>query len=194
MNPMDLLNLFPKYPPIVNIALSLNVYIMVLALAYFIIKKIRMIGSLRTLTIFKDMTHRIQNYRIKEDKLQIKKNWKPKVYPQSIIPAKKSFRDYLKVIGFKQRDLVIAIEDLPETLTLRGVLSGDILKDIPKGIRSTILKQWTKDEVQKWMRKVLAQSIAERKMFKDTQFYMFLIVLLVNMVLLFMIANRMGVL
>ena len=196
MGIFDAMNLFKGFfPPPLDLILSLNAYMMVLLTGYAIWDKIKKLNSIRTLIIYKDFTNEIKNIVPKNGKLPIKDNWNPTFNIQAIIPAKKKAIGYIKPIGFKQKNLVIAIEDLPDVISLRGIEGDNIadkVKSLPKHIQSEILNLWTKEEFVKWLKKVMAKSQADRKLFTDQQFYIFAGLLLANMILLIMMAQRMG--
>lgn len=197
MGILDSLNLFRGFfPPPLDILLSINALLMVVVTGYAIMDKLKKLNSIRTLIIYKDFTQEIKNIVPKDGKLKIKDGWEPKFDIQAIIPAKKKVMGYIKLIGFKQKNIVIAIEDLPDVISLRGIEGktiADKVKKLPKNIQSTILAQWTKEEFTKWLKKVMAKSQADRKLFTDQQFYIFVGLLFGNMILLIMMAQRMGI-
>ncbi len=197
MNP---LGLFPQFNPITNLGLTLNFYVIIFMIVYFIIKKIRSIGSIRTLVFWKDGNHNIKDYKIKDGKLQIRpapliggkeKVWTPDVKPEHIIPPKKSLTGYFKFIGFKQKDLLIAVDDADECITLRGVHSVS-LEEIPEKMRSVLLKYMTKEEMKKYISKSVAQATVDRKLFSDRMTYLFIAIIFGNLLLTLMIANYIG--
>jgi len=201
MTPLDLLNIFPMFPPIINLAMSLNFYLIISAISYLIIKKVRMIGAIRTLVFWRDGTQSIKNYKVVEGKLQIRKKglltkrdrgWTPQVRSENIIPPKRTLGNIIKPIGFKQKDIIIAVEDAPQCVTMKGFATLDI-QTIDKIITSTLVKSWTKEEIRAFIKKALAQASVSRKIFSDQQFYMFFAILVGNLMLLIMIANRIGV-
>ena len=196
MGIIELLNIFRGiFPPPLDIILSLNAYMMIVLTGYTIWDKIKKLNAIRTLIIYKDFTQEIKNIVPKDEKLPIKDSWKPAFNIQSIIPAKRKALGYFKLIGFKQKNLVIAIEDLPDVISLRGIEGDNIadkVKSLPKHIQSEILNLWTKEEFTKWLKKVMAKSQADRKLFSDQQFYIFAGLLFANMMLLIMMAQRMG--
>ncbi|MBA7490920.1 hypothetical protein ES702_01463 [subsurface metagenome] len=184
------------FPPPLDIILSLNMYMMFVLMIYIVIDKIRKMNAIRTLVIYKDYTHEIKDFIPKNDKLKIKDGWEPRFDSQSIIPVKRRAVNSFKFIGFKQKNLVIAIEDLSEVVSLRGIEGesvADKVKDIPKNIQSKILNQWTREEFKIWLKKTLAKAQTDRKLFGDQQFYIFVGLLFINMMILIMIAQRMGV-
>lgn len=198
---IDPLRLFPFLPDIVNLAMSINFYVIIMMISYLIVKKVRMIGAIRTLVLWKDGTHSIKNYKIKEGRLQIRKRgiltrrdkgWMPTVESANIIPAKRTLGTIIKPIGFKQKDILIAVEDAPECVTIKGAKTLDI-ESINKAITSILIKSWSRDEIREFIKKALAQATVQRKIFSDQQFYMFFAVLLANLLVSIMIANRIGV-
>lgn len=197
MGMLEGLNLFRGFfPPPLDFILSLNAYLMVLVTGYAVWDRIKKLNSIRTLIIYKDFTQEIKNLVPKDGKLPIKDNWEPTFNIQAIIPAKKKAIGYIKMWGFRQKNIVIAIEDLPDVISLRGIEGDNIadkVKELPREIQSLILNQWTKEEFTKWLKKVMAKSQADRKLFTDQQFYIFAGLLLANMILLIMMAQRMGV-
>ncbi len=197
MNP---LGLFPQFNPITNIGLTLNFYVIIFVITYVIIKRIRNIGAIRTLVFWKDGNQNINDYKIKDGELQIRptsilvkkeKKWTPKVNPEHIIPPRKSLSGYFKFIGFKQKDLLIAVEDADECITMRGVHSVT-LEEIPEKMRSVLLKYMTKEEMRKFISKALAQAQVDRKVFSDKMTYIFIAIIFANLLITIMIANYIG--
>jgi len=198
MGLLDAINILKGYlPPPLDIIFSLNIFVMIMALGYAIYDKIRKLNAIRTLIIYKDFTNEIKDIIPSESKLKIKKGWEPRYDIQAIIPAKKTMKDKLKFWGFKQKNIVIAIEDLSQVISLRNIQGKNIrekVKNMPDDIKSQLLNQWTKDEVQIWLKKVLSKAQADRKLFSDQQFYIFVALLFGNLILLIMVAQRMGIL
>ncbi len=197
---MNILGLFPQFNPILNLGLTLNLYIIILMIAFIIIRRIRDIGAIRTLVFWKDGNHTIKNYKIKDGKLQIRpkgllkgreKEWLPDVKPEHIVPPKKTLTGYIRPFGFKQKDLLIAVEDADECITLRGIHSVT-LQDVPEKMRSILLKYMTREEVKKFISKAVAQAIVDRKVFSDKLQIIFIGIVFANLLMTFMIANYIG--
>jgi hypothetical protein len=173
---------------------------MILGLFYLIYKRIKALNDRRTLVFYKDGTHAIKNFKVKDGKLQIRpsaliggdtKAWTPNVTSDNVIPAKKSFIAMVNPFGFKQKDLFLAVEDSQELVSLRGLKSAKVKEGIDS---SLLLKQWTKPEVAQFIKKALAKGTVQRKIFSDSQFYMFFGVLVLNSVMLILVVRAMGIL
>jgi hypothetical protein len=195
------LDLLPSQPALFSKMWSISFWMMILALFYFGYKKIRSINDRRTLVFWKDGTHSIKNYRIKDGKLQIRsagigeskiKAWAPQVKSENVIPAKRSFRSMLRPVGFKQKDMFIAVEDSPSLVSLTGLLEKKGKKIVIN--ESLLLKTWSKEEIADYIKKALAQGTVQRKVFSDTQFYMFFFVLILNLFMTVLIIRAMGIL
>ncbi len=202
---LDMLTIFDSYPPLMNIIFSLNFYMMILLRAFMLYKRIKMMGAIRTLVLFNDGTQSIENYLIKDGKLQIRTKgnlfgkdniWTPKVSSEHILSSKRTFRKAitnLNPVGrTPQRDLVIAVEGSPECVNIKTVDVDALARD-ENIIPSKLLKIWSVEEIRSLIKKSLAQAMAQRKLFNDSQFYIFLGVQLMVVFLLFMIAQRMGI-
>ena len=194
MNP---LYLYPINPPYLSMLLSFHTYCMIILIIILMIKKIKSMGDHRTFVIWKGGTQSIKSYPIKDGELQIKpsglfkrsEQWTPRVEPDNILPSKKSFRQWIMPFGFKQKDIVIAVEDAPTCIRLKGAL----LEEIPEQLKSVLLKTWTKEGIRRYLNKALALASVERKIFSDKQFYMFFAVMLAILYLSFQIAAKVGV-
>ena len=205
-NPIfEILMIFDSYPPLMNLIFSLNFYLMCILLGVLIVKKIKMIGAIRTLVLFNDGTHSINNYLIKDGMLQIRPKgklfgkdnvWTPKVSSEHIISKRRSFKKMVSNLNpinkMPQRDLIIAVEGSPECVNIKTVDVDTIARD-ENIIPSKLLKIWSVKELQDVIKKSLAQAMASRKIFNDQQFYIFLAVQMMTVFLLFMIAQRMGI-
>jgi len=202
---LDLLTIFDNYPPLMNIIFSMNFYMMILLILFLIYKRIKMMGAVRTLVLFNDGTHSINNYLIKEGKLQIRPKgllfgkdniWTPKINSENIISHKRSFKKTitnLNPVGkMPQRDLAIAVEGSPECVNLKTIDVDTLAKD-ENIVASKLLKIWSVQEIVDLIKKTLAQAMATRKLFNDQQFYIFCGLQVATVFLLFMIANRMGI-
>lgn len=194
---MLLPNIFPKLG-IIGIGLTLNIFLITIVIVWVIIKKIIMIGSKRFLIIWKDGTQVIQRIKIKNDRAQIRprsiikrasEEWCPRVSPENVLPPKKSLSSYIRLWGFKQDDLIIAVEDSPECLTVKGIKT---IEQLPDKIASVLLKSWSKKEISDYLKKAVALATLKRKIFDDTQFYVFLVIMFINMMLNFLIAKTIG--
>lgn len=153
----------------------------------------------RALIFWKDGTHSFKSYPIDDGKLMIRKagigedrakGWTPKVKSENVIPARRSFKNSYNPFGFKQRDLFIAVEDSPHLVTMKGAIDFEAQTDL---VPSLLLKTWTKKEIAQFIKKALAQGVVARKVFSDSQFYMFLMVLIFNTLLLIMIVRALGI-
>ncbi len=191
----NMFNFFPFLPRPINMLLSFDALIIFIGLSWYIIKRILRKNFIRTLVIYPDITQRIADCEIKENKLKVTKDWQPKIPPQSVMPKNISVRDKLKFWGFKQADLVIAVWGAEECVVLRGSIKEEDLTPVKvaQNLRSKIFTIYTKSEVKTWIRKVLNIALSERKLFKDTYFFIFMMVLMFILVLNFLIANRIGV-
>jgi hypothetical protein len=201
MNIMQFLNFFPFLPPLFNTLYSIMSIFCGIMLVYYVMKWIKKIGAIRTLLLFKDGSHKITRFKVKDGELQIRpkkrtskrKPWTPRVDPDCIIPPKKNLKSMIKFWGFKQRDMVIAVEDSPKCISIKGI-DAVAIGDTGEGlIRSVLLETWTLEEIQRFLKKALAEGAVSRKLFSDTQFYMFMGILLFIFFLQFMIAQRMGI-
>ena len=201
MNIMGYLNFFPFLPPMFNFLYSLMAIFCTIAMVFYGMKWIRMLGAIRTLILYKDGSQKITRFKVKDGELQIRpkkrlsnrKKWTPRVNPDCIIPPKSSLKGRIKFWGYKQRDIVIAVEDSPVCVSIKGidaVAVGDTGEEL---IRSKLLSAWTLEEVQIFLKKAMAQGAVSRKLFSDQQFYMFMMVMVATLLLTFMIAQRMGV-
>lgn len=177
---------------------TLCIYMIILGMVYMIYKRVKAMNNRRTLVFWKDGTHTIRSYKVKDGNLQIvpagliggdAKAWTPRVISDNVIPAKQSFRNAYFPFGFKQRDLFVAVEDSPDLVSLRG-LSSDLADG--KIDESLLLKTWTKPEIAIFIKKALAKSIVQRKVFSDSQFYMFFMILILNLLCNIMIIRGMG--
>lgn len=199
MNILELLfnifNFFPNMPQPTNFMLSFNLAMIINAGAILIIKRILRVNYIQTLVIYKDISQRIGYYKFDGTKLKITKDWMPKLDSKAIMPPHKAVTDKFKIWGKKQDDLVIAIEGSEDCLTLRGLIDseGKISDKIDDSLRSVILQLYSKTEVQKWLRKVLTLQLAERKLFKDSYFFIFLMVMGIILMFQIMIAQRLGI-
>ena len=201
----DLLTIFDSYPPLMNIIFSMNFYMMILLILFMLYKRIKMMGAVRTLVLFNDGSQDINNYLIKEGKLQIRPKgllfgkdniWTPKVSSEHIISHRRSFRKAitnLNPIGrMPQRDLIIAVEGSPECVNIKTVDVDALARD-ENIIPSKLLKIWSVEEIKDLIKKSLAQAMAQRKLFNDQQFYIFCALQVMIVFLLFMVAQRMGI-
>jgi len=175
-------NMLPQYPPLISFAWSISLWMSLLGLIFIIYRRITSLNNRRTLVFWKDGTQSIKDYKIKDGKLLIKKTggikkdeskeWAPTVKSENVFPAKRSFRGMIKPVGFKQRDLFIAVEDSPELISKQEAIEikeNEELKFKP----SELIKTWSKREIAQYIKKALAKGIVQRKVFSDSQFYMF---------------------
>lgn len=199
MNILDF-NMFPQFDPIFGFGLTINFFVMIFAILYLIIRRIRTMGYVRTFVIWKDGTQNIKRFEVKDDKLQIKPKkmfrrtkdqWTPTVRPKNIIPARKGFRDIIRPFGFKQQDILIAVEDSPECVTIRGA-SIEGVAGVDDKLASVLMKTWTKAEINTFIHKALTQATVSRKLFNDIQFYVFLFVMVLNLIFTLRMSMRMG--
>lgn len=196
--PFNPLNLLGLSNPLIGLLFSFNAYLFLIVFALWIRKKIKLIGAIRTLVFWNDGTQDITNYKIKDAQLQIrpstliggdKKAWTPRVISQNIIPPKLNFLRKYNPFGFKQRDLLIAVEGSPECVSIKGALKR---KDLVDELQSKLLKTWTPLEVTSMIRKAIAKATVSRKVFNDSQFYFFMLIIMLNLMMSIMIARRMG--
>lgn len=195
-------NLLPQYPPLLSFMWSASLWLSLLGVFFIIYRRITSLNNRRTLVFWKDGTHTIRDYKIKDGKLQIKKTsrlrqdeskeWTPTVKSENVIPAKRTFRGLIKPVGFKQKDLFIAVEDSPELVTIRGAIEYQE-GEKPEFKPSKLLKTWTKREIAQYIKKALAKGIVQRKVFSDSQFYMFLFIQLACLFLLIFMIRSMGI-
>ena len=196
--PRRIFDLLVNYPPLISYLWTACVYLMIIGLVYMIFRRIRSLNYRRTLVLWKDGTNSIDDYKIKEGHLQIRKaglggdsskDWTPKVNSDNVIPAKRSFRNMIKPIGFKQRDLFIAVEDSPSLVSIQDAIK----EGLPRGFKpSILLKTWSTDEVAQFIKKGIAKAVVQRKVFSDTQFYMFFGIMLLVVFLQILIIRGMG--
>ncbi len=199
MRSASFFDLLPMYPPMISQIWSACLYVIIIGIIYAIYKRIKSMNNRRALIFWKDGTQSIKSYPIEDGKLSIrksgivgdkKKDWTPTVKSENVIPARRSFKTTYNPFGFKQRDLFIAVEDSPELITMKGAIDFEAKSDL---IPSLLLKTWTKKEIAQFIKKALAQGIVQRKVFSDSQFYMFLMVMIFNSLLLVMIVRGMGI-
>jgi hypothetical protein len=197
--PRRIFDLLTQFPPLLSYLWTFSIYAMIFFMVYMIFKRVRAMNNRRTLVFWKDGTHSLQSYRVEDGKLMIRKagalgdnskEWTPRVISDNVIPAKQSFRNKVFPLGFKQRDLFIAVEDSPELVSLRG-----LSQDIQDGAidESLLLKTWTKPEIAQFIKKALAKGIVQRKVFSDQQFYMFFMILILNLMCNVMIIRALGI-
>lgn len=199
MNPFYL---YPQYPPLINLIVTINTFVMIGLVLIIIYKKIKMMGAIRTLVFWNDGTHEIKNYLVKDGELQIKpkgkvfgrnKQWTPKVSSEHVIPSRKNLSNKFNIpFTFTQKDMIIAIEGSPECVPMKG-LDFEELEQTTKTVQSKLIKVWSVDELKQFVTKTLAKGMANRKVFNDTQFYIFMGLQVGVLVLLFMMAQRMGI-
>lgn len=199
MNP---LYLYPQYPPLINLIVTINTFIMIGLVLIIIYKKIKMMGAVRTTVFWNDGTHEIKNYLVKDGELQIRpkgkvfgrnRQWTPKIRSEHIIPCKKNFKNKFNIpFAFTQKDMVLAIEGSPECVPIKG-LDFEEIEESTKIMQSKLIKVWSVDEIKQFISKTLAKGMASRKVFNDTQFYIFMGLQVGVLVLLFMMAQRMGI-
>lgn len=197
------LNLLPQYPPLLSFAWSISFWMSILGLVFIFYRRITSLNNRRTLVLWKDGTHTIKDYKIKDGKLQIRKTsrlrkdeskeWTPTVKSENVIPAKRTFRGMIKPVGFKQKDLFIAVEDSPELVSIKGAVEFKEGQD-PEFKSSILLKTWSKEEIAQYIKKALAKGIVQRKVFSDSQFYMFLFIQMACLFLLIFMIRAMGIL
>ena len=201
MNIMGYLNFFPFLPPMFNFLYSLMAIFCAIAMVFYGMKWIRLLGAIRTIILFKDGSHKITRFKVIDGELMIRpkkklskrKKWTPRVNPDCIIPPKKTLKGRIKFWGYKQRDIVIAVEDSPVCVSIKGIDAiaiGDTGEEL---IRSKLLRTWTLEEIQIFLKKAMAQGAVQRKLFSDSQFYMFMLIMVATLFLTFMIAQRIGV-
>jgi len=201
MNMIEYLNFFPFLPPMFNFLYSLMSIFMLIAMMFYGMKWINLLGAIRTIIFYKDGSHKITRFKVKDGELQIRpkkklskrKKWTPRVNPDCIIPPKLSLKGRIKFWGYKQKDIVIAVEDSPVCVSIKGIDAiaiGDTGEEL---VRSMLLRTWTLEEIQIFLKKAMAQGAVSRKLFSDSQFYMFMMVMVATLFLTFMIAQRMGV-
>ena len=191
-------------PPPFDWMIEYYLYLLIAIISLVIIRKVTKMGFIRALIVWNDGTQTINDYRVKEGKLMVKNplikreenKWTPKVQPSNILPAKKTIGNKLKFWGFKQKDIILAVEGSPECIIVKGFETIGIKKKgeaISKGLSSVLLQTWTLKEIADFIKKALAKGTVQRRLFNDAQFYMFVGLLFFNLLLLVMIANRVGV-
>lgn len=193
-----LLNIFGLKNTLLGAILSLYIWFFVIVIALFIIKKIRNIGAKQSLIFWSNFTWSFEKYLIKDGELQVRpknilrkgeKSWTPKVEPENIIPSKQSL--VRKINPFRKKgDLIIAVEGANKCITIKG--SNVKMPEVSQKLVSELFKTWTKPEVTQFIRKAIAKAQVNRKVFNDQQFYIFLMVIVLNLMLTIMIARRVG--
>jgi len=160
----------------------LEIYFLFLSIIIGIIVgfKLRQRGKVPILVLKPSKKYEWMLVKPKGDKLDISKDWQPSFESTGIFREEKSLLRFWRL----PKEIMIAIEKLPKVLNFKDMSDEDIC---------ALSHHWTPKEIKDLINKEIGLALTKQKPMSTTMFLLLFVFMLIQMILTFIIANRIGI-
>jgi hypothetical protein len=144
-----------------------------------VILKLRQRGKVPVLVLKPSKKYEWKLVKPKGDQLEITKDWKPSFESTGIFREEKSFLRFWRL----PKEIMIAIEKLPKVLNFKNMSDENVC---------ALSHHWTSKEIKDLINKEIGLALTKQKPMSMGMFLLLFVFMLIQMILTFAIASRIG--